>query len=198
VESAPASAILKPTLKDRASFVASRRTIRVRPATVEEMAEAGLTGSTPTKVILLRLCHSMVKVIITERPLAGDVTEAANTFATLCGRPQEEALAAATYLGMMTADDLAELGHRMMADRAGCAQCTCASGYAPLAVTLAEAAARAALSPWLLSGLSEHTNRIKAAAPCPILATSPSIKSAADAVSKIVEAAGYPEPLNRS
>jgi hypothetical protein len=89
----------------------------------------------------------------------------------------------------------------MMADRASCAHgghCQCAGGYAPLVVTLAEAAARAAASPWLLSGLTEHIDKIQAAVPGPINVTSPFIKSAADAVSDIVEAAGYPAPLNRA
>jgi hypothetical protein len=199
---AASSAILKPTLKDRTAFVASpRRAVRTRPATVEERAEAGLSAETEAVAVLLRLCRGTLKVVVAKRPLAGNVTEAASTFATLCGRPQEEALAAATYLGMIPADDIAELGHRMMADRASCSHgghCHCAGGYAPLVITLAEAAARAAASPWLLSGLTEHIDKIQAAVPGPINVTSPFIKSAADAVSDIVEAAGYPAPLNRA
>ncbi len=201
MEAAP-SAIIKPTMKDRVSFVASpRRAIRTRPATAEEKADAGLSAEADAVAVLIRLCRGTLKVVVAKRPLAGDVTEAASTFATLCGRPQEEALTAAIYFGKIPAGDLAELGHRMIADRASCAhggQCHCAGGYAPLVITLAEAAARAAASPWLLSGLTEHIDKIQAAVSGPINATSPFIKSAADAVSDIVEAAGYPAPLNRA
>ncbi len=200
MEAAP-SAIQKPTLKDRTAFVASpRRAIRTRPATAEERAEAGLSAEADAVAVLIRLCRGTLKVVVAKRPLAGDVTEAASTFATLCGRPQEEALTAAIYFGKIPAGDLAELGHRMMADRASCAHgghCHCASGWVPLVITLAEAAGRAAASPWLLSGLTEHINKIQAAVPGPIRTTS-IIKSAADAVSEIVQAAGYPAPLNRS
>ncbi len=70
-------------------------TIRARRATRAEAIAAGLPARTGAKTITVSLCSGDVRLTAVERPLAGDVTEAARTYARLFGRPEREALAAA-------------------------------------------------------------------------------------------------------
>lgn len=190
-----ASAIQKATLKDRAAFIVGRRAIRMRLASADEKVQAGIPVSTDAIAVLIRLCHETIKVVVVERPLAGDVSEAAAIISRLEGRPRAETIAAATYFPLISADDLALLGHQMMAARSGCAQCRCSSGYAPLVAALALAAAEANLKPWAVSGLNEHFSQIKAALPAPLTTSAPDVKAIADAIRTIIRAAGYTEPL---
>jgi hypothetical protein len=191
MEAAP-SAILKANLSDRTSFIASpRRAIRTRPATPEEKAEAGLQADAAAKAILLIVCKSTLKVIVQERPLAGDVTEAATTISSTEKRLPAETLDAATHLPLMSPDDLAVLGHRMMEVRPKCARCTCAAGYAPVVVALAQAAAQASHRPWTVTGLTGHFEDIKAVRTRPIVTDTPAVKAVSVAINQIIKAAGY-------
>lgn len=190
-----ASAIIKPGLRDRTTFLAGRRAIRTRPATIKEKAEASIPATIDAVAVLIRLCRETIKVVVAEYPLSGDVAEAATTISMPYGRPHPEALAAATYFSMMSADDLADLAHRMMAARSGCPLCRCGGGYTPIVASLAQAAAQATLKPWAASGLNEHFAKIKLETPTPVETSAPHIKAVVAAINQVVVAAGFPGPL---
>jgi hypothetical protein len=192
MEPAAPSAIQRASLRDKASFVASpRRAIRVRAASLEEKAEAGILGSVEAKAILLRLCREVIKVIVADHPLVRSVAEPATTFARICGRPAPEVFAAFTTFPIMRSDDLADLAHHVMGVRSGCRECSCAGGYAPVLATLALAAGQARSKPWTVSGLNGHFQSIRAASPGPVDTSNPQIKLVSAAINQVVEAAGY-------
>jgi hypothetical protein len=187
----PRSSIQKASLKDRTSFVASPRSrIRSRDATAEEKLSAGLAATSDAAALLIKLCKGTLKVIVERHPLHEDVSQAAQTFSKLFGRPLKESMTAANLLPLVSPQDLTELGHWLMMVRPGCKECTCAAGYTPLAVGLAMAA-NGSLS------LYQHLDRIEAGLPEPADASAPGVKEASDFVRTIIAAAGYQEPLER-
>jgi hypothetical protein len=189
------SALQRPTLKDRTNFVTGRRAIRTRPATVDEKAASGLAVTTDAIAVLIKFCKRTCKAVIADRSLIEDITSAAYVIASAEGRPVEEALAAASFFPLLPAEDLTSLAHTVMEIRPACKGCTCAAGYAPLIVALAQAAARADGKPWTLSRLVGHLDQIKAAASRPLLTDTPRVSAIAGAIHQIIAAAGYAEPI---
>lgn len=195
METATASALQGPSLRDRTSFVAGRRMIRTRLATADEKVAAGLQTETDATAVLIKFCRRTYKAVVPGRRLAEDVTPAAYVIASAEDRPVQEALAAASYFPLLPAEDLNSLAHAVMEVRPGCRKCTCAAGYGPLIVALAQAAAQVSGKPWTLSGLVGRVDEIKAATARPLVTDTPRVRAAARAVRTIVRAAGYKLPL---